>query len=104
MERVFGSVCALALTASATASVASSDPFIDVLEPGAAAVGYVLRWERGTYRGADGGADQVPLYLYEGDYAYLHGTRFGIKLKSDDWRFDAFIRYRFEGFTQDLRP
>jgi len=27
-----------------------------------------------------------------------------LKLKHDDWRFDAFIRYRFEGFDQDHRP
>ena len=104
VRQVYRSACALALALVPIVSFASSDPFIDVLEPGGAAVGYVLRWERSTYRGADSAPDEVPLYLYEGEYAYLHGTRFGLKLKHDDWRFDAFIRYRFEGFTQDHRP
>ncbi len=104
VRQVYRSACALALALVPIVSFASSDPFTDLLEPGGAAVGYVLRWERSTYRGADSAPDQVPLYLYEGEYAYLHGTRFGLKLKHDDWRFDAFIRYRFEGFDQDHRP
>ena len=83
---------------------ASSDPLADVLPDGGAAIGYVLRHERSTYRGAEGGLDQLPLYLYEGERAYLHGTRVGVKLKQDDWRFDVFLRYRFEGFTHDKRP
>src|SRR4051812_10530344 len=104
MQQVYRSACALALAVIPLASAASSDPFTDVLEPGGAAVGYVLRWERSSYRGADNAADEVPLYLYEGEYAYLHGTRVGLKFKQDDWRLDAFIRYRFEGFNQDHRP
>ena len=56
------------------------------------------------YRGEPSGADQLPLYLYEGERAYLHGTRAGLKFKQDDWRVDAFLAYRFEGFTQDKRP
>ncbi|HZE61653.1 MAG TPA: MipA/OmpV family protein [Burkholderiales bacterium] len=104
MHQVYRSVCAVALMASATPAFSSSDPFTDLLEPGGAAVGYVLRWERSTYRGADNAADEVPLYLYESEHAYLHGTRFGLKFKQDDWRFDSFIRYRFEGFNQDRRP
>ena len=95
MRQVYRWVSALALLNAAHA-FASSDPFIDVLEPGGAAVGYVFRWEHSTYRGAEGGADQTALYLYEGEYAYLHATRIGLKFKQDDWRFDAFIRYRFE--------
>ena len=71
---------------------------------GGAAVGYVLRHERSTYRGAEVGLDHLPLYLYEGERAYLHGTRVGLKFKQEDWRFDAFLRHRFEGFTQDRRP
>jgi len=57
-----------------------------------------------VYRGEPPGADQLPLYLYEGERAYLHGTRAGLKFKQDDWRVDAFLAYRFEGFTQDKRP
>ena len=103
MHQVYRWVSALAVLNAAQA-FASSDPFIDVLQPGGAAVGYVFRWEHSTYRGAEGGADQVPLYLYEGEYGYLHATRIGLKFKRDDWRFDAFIRYRFEGYNRDRRP
>jgi MipA family protein len=99
-------VFALALAAllGATSAGAASDPFIDVLPVGGAAVGYLFRFERSTYGGAQGGADQLPLYLYEGEHAYLHGTRLGLKASAGDWRFDTFIAYRFEGFTHDKRP
>ena len=86
------------------AAAAASDPLIDVLPEGGAGVGYVWRHERSAYRGAEGGLDNVPLYLYEGERAYLHGTRVGLKFKQDDWRFDAFLSYRFEGFNLDRRP
>ena len=86
------------------AALASSDPYTDLLEPGGAAIGYLFGVERSTYRGAAGSADQTALYFYEGEQAYLHATRVGLKLKQDDWRFDAFIRYRFEGWTRDRRP
>ena len=95
---------ALAAVLGATNAGAASDPFIDVLPVGGAGVGYLLRFERSTYRGAPGGADQTPLYLYEGEHAYLHGTRLGLKASAGDWRFDAFLAYRFEGFTHDKRP
>jgi len=104
--QVYRSTSALALIVAFTAlnAFASSDPFTDLLPDGGAAVGYVLRYERSTYRDAPGAADQLPLYLYEGEHAYLHGTRAGLKLKGEEWRFDAFIRYRFEGYTHDNRP
>src|SRR5919198_3610 len=83
---------------------AQSDPFIDTLPVAGPAVGYLLRFERSTYRGAEGGADHLPLYFYEGRRAYLHGTRAGLKFGEGDWRLDTFIAYRFEGFTHDRRP
>lgn len=95
---------ALALALFSSSASASSDPLIDVLPVGGAGVGYVLRHERSTYRGAEGGADQLPLYLYEGERAYLHGTSLGLKFKQEDWRVDVFLRYRFEGFTRDDQP
>ncbi|HET7364413.1 MAG TPA: MipA/OmpV family protein [Burkholderiales bacterium] len=107
MRQVYrGQVLALALATvlSATNAGAASDPFIDVLPVGGTGVGYVLRFERSTYIGDSGGADQTPLYLYEGEHAYLHGTRLGLKASAGDWRFDAFLAYRFEGFTHDKRP
>lgn len=75
-----------------------------MLPQGGAAVGFTWRHERSSYRGAEGGLDNLPLYLYEGERAYLHGTRAGLKWQSDAWRFDAFLRYRLEGFTGDRRP
>jgi outer membrane protein len=83
---------------------ASSDPFTDTLPDGGAAVGFTWRKERSTYSGADSALDSLPLYLYEGEHAYLHGTSVGLKFRHDAWRFDTFLRYRFEGFTQDRRP
>jgi len=97
----------LALVVAALASGAAraqSDPFVDALPVDRAAVGYLLRFERSPYRGAERGADHLPLYFYEGEHAYLHGTRFGVKFKAADWRLDTFIAYRFEGFTHDRRP
>lgn len=88
----------------AYSAAASSDPFIDVLPEGGAAVGFTWRHERSTYRGADNALDSLPLYLYEGEHAYLHGTSVGLKFKREAWRFDAFLRYRLEGFTHDRRP
>src|SRR3954464_8827017 len=101
----FSPFLALWLAALAAGSVhAQSDPFTDTLAPGGAALGYLLRWERSTYAGAERSADQVPLYLYEGERAYLHGTRADLKFRTGDWRVDTFIAYRLEGFTEDRRP
>src|SRR3954468_19998562 len=74
---------------------ASSDPLIDALPVGGAGVGFLWRYERSLYKGAPSNLDNLPLYLYEGERAYLHGTRLGLKFASDDWRFDAFLNYRF---------
>ncbi|HEX7053397.1 MAG TPA: MipA/OmpV family protein [Burkholderiales bacterium] len=95
---------AAVLACAAGGAAASSDPFVDWLAPGGAAVGLVTRLERSAYRGADSAADSMPLYLYEGEHAYLHGTSAGLKLRRGAWRIDAFLRYRLEGFTQDRRP
>jgi outer membrane protein len=98
---------ALGLVVALTASpvvFASSDPLIDALPAGGAGVGFVWSQQRSIYAGDKGGLDNLPLYLYEGEHAYLHGTRLGLKFKQDDWRFDAFLRYRFDGFTRDRRP
>jgi len=52
---------ALAAVLGATSAGAASDPFIDALPVGGAAVGYLLRFERSTYRGAERAPDQLPL-------------------------------------------
>src|SRR5438093_7362982 len=101
-KRRFACVALAALIIPGAAN-ASSDPLVDVIPEGGAAVGYTWRHERSTYRGAEGGLDNLPMYLYEGERAYLHATRLGLKFKRDDWRFDAFLHYRLEGFTVDRR-
>ena len=101
-------VCRLAfgagLFALALRALASSDPFVDMLKDGTFGVGYKMGYERSPYRGAPADADQQLLYLYEGERAYLHSSRLGLKFKSEDWRFDAFISYRFEGYNVDKTP
>ena len=99
--RALGLVVALAAPVVARAS---SDPLIDALPVGGAGVGFIWKHERSSYAGDQGGLDNLPLYLYEGEHAYLHGPRLGLKFKPDEWRFDAFLRYRFDGFTRDRRP
>ena len=99
--RALGLVVALA---APSVVCASSDPFIDALPVGGAGVGFVWKSEHSAYRGDQGGLDNLPLYLYEGERAYLHGTRLGLKFRQDQWRFDVFLRYRFDGFTRDRRP
>ncbi len=97
-----GAAC---LVASA-AALANSDPLVGVVsEPGGAGVGAALRMERSPYRGAGTRNDLVPLYLYEGEYLYLHAYRLGLKLEaSERHRFDLFLSHRFEGFPYDRVP
>ena len=99
--RALGLVVALTV---APVAFASSDPLIDVLPVGGTGVGFVWKHEHSTYSGDQGGLDNLPLYLYEGERAYLHGSRLGLKFRQEEWRFDAFLRYRFEGFTRDRPP
>ena len=99
--RALGLVLALAAPAVARAS---SDPLIDALPVGGAGVGFLWGYNRSPYKGAPSSRDNVPLYLYEGERAYLHGTRLGLKFNAEDWRFDAFLNYRFEGFNRDNVP
>lgn len=85
-------------------AAASSDPLVDVLPDGAFGIGYSYSRMRPFYRGSERNLDHALLYLYEGDTFYLHGSRLGLKVAWDAWRFDTFVRHRFEGFTQDAVP
>ena len=102
--RALGLVAALAASAASFDTFASSDPLIDALPVGGTGVGFVWASEHSIYAGDQGGLDSLPLYLYEGERAYLHGSRLGLKFRQEDWRFDVFLRYRFDGFTRDRRP
>ncbi|MBI1943159.1 MAG: MipA/OmpV family protein [Betaproteobacteria bacterium] len=97
---------AAALAWAAGAALANSDPLAGVLStPGAAGLGAAWRFERSPYRGAGTRVDLVPLYLYEGEYAYLHAYRVGLKLDAGArHRFDVFLSHRFEGFPYDRIP
>jgi MipA family protein len=66
---------------------------------------YSWRLQNSPYR--DSGTPSAsldPAYFYEGDYAYLHGTRAGLKATAGAWRFDGFIAERLEGYNFDTRP
>ena len=96
-----GAPLALAfVTLSASFSVrANGDPLTGILAPGGAAFGGAVIAERSPYRGGGAQFDFLPIYVYEGDYFYLHSTGAGFKLgdSSNGPRVDAFIRRRFEG-------
>jgi len=95
---------ALIFALAAAPALANSDPYNELVAPGGAAVGAATGNENVPYRRNTGGRDTQILYLYEGEHAYLHGTRAGLKLAHDAWRFDAFVAHRFEGFTYSRIP
>ena len=72
--------------------------------PGGAGAGLLSRVEQSPYRGIGSRQDLIPLYVYEGEYAYLRSYRIGIKLDAQPWRFDLFLDRRFEGTPYDLTP
>ncbi|HEX2565474.1 MAG TPA: hypothetical protein VHL85_01315, partial [Burkholderiales bacterium] len=63
----------------ANAALANSDPLTGVAAPGGAGIGAFSRVERSPYRGAGQRYDFLPLYLYEGEHAYLHSYSVGLK-------------------------
>ena len=75
-----------------------------MFEPGSLAIGWAWRIGNSPYRGAPGGVDNVLMYIYEGEHAYLHAARVGLKFDADGWRTDVFLRQRADGFTQDRQP
>ncbi len=100
---------ALSLLASASLlamQAVRAEPFADILgTPGSAGLGAVVRAEKSPY--LDGGTryDLLPLYLYEGERVFLHGNRFGLRLKkSDEGSISLFVEQRYEGFPADKVP
>ena len=68
-------------------------------------MGYTWRLASSPYRDAGTRSYSLdPAYFYEGDHAYLHATRAGLKASAGVWRFDAFVAERLEGYTVDTRP
>lgn len=91
---------------SSQLAIATSDPLTSIIDTqGGAGMGFASRMESSPYRGAGTRHDLVPVYLYEGKHAYLHGYRAGLKLYDEqDSRFDVFLSHRFEGFPYDTIP
>lgn len=84
-------------------------PFHD-LESGSVGIGYAARYGQSPYKGLDDvgsvyseyNYDLVPLYLYEGDYLFSHGTEAGIHLfKPRAFNLDLVARYRFDRLQAD---
>jgi len=95
-----------AALASFPAAAATTDYFADTLSrSGSAGLGAGLRLEQSPYRGAGVRPDILPIYLYEGEHAYIHTSRAGLKYSlRPDKRVDLFVAHRFEGFPASDLP
>ncbi len=100
--------CLLPTLATAT-NLITHTPIVNA-EPGTVGLGFGLRLGDSPYRGIDNVAsinndnstDLVPLYLYEGDRIFFHGTSAGIHLlQGQDVSIDAIASYRFDRIEPD---
>ncbi len=77
--------------------------------PGSVGLGAGLRFGKSPYKYVDtissdmneNNADLVPLYLYEGEYIFSHGTRAGVHLWKENIEIDTLIQYRFDRLETD---
>ena len=83
-----------------------NEPPTDVLPaPGSVALGASMQIESSPYKGAATRADLLPLYLYEGERAFLRSGRAGLKLLDNpEHRLDFFVDKRLEGFQANKIP
>ena len=83
-----------------------NEPPTDVLPmPGSVGLGATVQIEASPYQGAGARFDLQPLYLYEGERAFLHSGRAGLKLlNSPEHRLDLFVDKRLEGFQANKIP
>ena len=104
MQALAGLV-ALCAALSAPPAAATSDFLADIVGNGSAGIGAALRLNQSLYRGEGLRVDLLPVYLYEGDYVYLHAYRAGFKFAFDhDKRVDLFLSYRLEGYPVEDAP
>ena len=98
--------CLLPFLALPLTAIAGPDTLVDLVAiPGSAGLGAMLRSERSPYQGGGVSNDLVPLYMYEGQRVFLHGTRVGLKLADEERHsVDLFLNYRGEGFPYDHTP
>ena len=100
-------VAALLLTTGAPARaewLLTRTPFHDQ-EPGSVGIGYAARFGQSPYVDVENvgstyseyNYDLVPLYLYEGDYLFAHGTEWGVHVfQPENFQLDVVARYRFD--------
>ncbi|UTA47276.1 MipA/OmpV family protein [Simiduia sp. 21SJ11W-1] len=90
------SLCALCFTHPALAEPAPG------ATQGVWATGFTTRLQASPYAGEDSRLDFLPEIYYTGEQWYLAGTEAGWLKEVDDGLYiDAFIRYRFGGYTED---
>jgi outer membrane protein len=95
----------LSLLLAALSARASDFPLVDPLPEGGAGSGGVGRATRSIYRGEGARFDYLPLNIFLGERAYLHGDRIGIKKDVDSrLRLDIFLAHRYEGTPLDGIP
>jgi outer membrane protein len=77
----------------------------DNLPPGSPGLGIGMRMTRDVYIGQERTPDIVPLYIYEGNWLFAHGTSAGLHVfKNETFTLDLLARYRFEAFDPDQVP
>ena len=107
--RILKSTVLLSLGFLAFASAQASginEPPTDVLQtPGSVGLGVITQIEASPYKGAGARFDLQPLYLYEGERAFLQSGRVGVKvLDTPEHRLDLFLDKRLEGFQANKIP
>lgn len=86
-------------------AAATSDFLSDLIGKDSSGLGVALRIEQSPYRGDGVRLDVLPIYLYEGEYFYLHSNRVGLKLNIDPRRrLDIFVSRRLESSPAEQVP
>ncbi len=82
--------------APAVAQEVAHFPIVDA-PPKTPGLGPAFRTGHNIYIGENSRTDLIPLYLYEGDYIFAHGTSIGVHaFRNDTFTFDLLARYRFD--------
>ena len=91
--------------ASAQASGINEPPTDVSPAQGSVGLGLITQIEASPYKGAGARFDLHPLYLYEGERAFLQSGRVGVKLlDTPEHRLDLFLDKRLEGFQANKIP
>ena len=90
---------------TARASGINEPPTEALAIPGNIGLGAILQMEASPYKGVTARGDLLPLYLVEGERAFLRSGRVGFKLMdSPEQRLDIFLDKRLEGFQANKIP